>query len=364
MELNFNDDLILGNGNFLDDKENLNENSYDSEKDLVLVKEEMQDVKAGIEEKINLGLRTPLLKNEYISIKISCNDLNLFYSPENKNFKYEIQLNPYCKVTMGDKVYITKDIFHNSPFWSAPINFDLDSEDKNILIEVFTKGVYENKNNNGFRNKPLFSGDTFVGFQLLPINFIEKVESGLKSITMKLIREKPMDYFNDKDDCITTKDNHNPMSYLLKSSNDLSPSITIEYLHMNERALMMINCNVDSVMERDDEAEGTGYIYKLFIKRMDSFEFFKECSFEEIASFKKAIEGYSKDIKEISFEDNFLKILSHIPIMGSCYEIDIDTNRELKERVSLIDRFLEMITKNFFLYTVEEFIHFFSENLV
>ncbi len=77
--------------------------------------------------------------------------------------------------------------------------------------------------------------------------------------------------------------------------------ITFEY--MNFYHLWLINCSVHTIIQKFDETNKniSHYIYKLFIKRNDDLEWFKDTTFEELEKFRNYIVKYVKDVCKFNF---------------------------------------------------------------
>ena len=304
---------------------------------------------------------TTIKKRPYIKLRVQARNLQ---NADNNGSRKKM-LRPYCLMRLNDSEYKTKDIFHTSPNWREEFEFEISDEAKDkIIIEIYSKGVYENKDNKGYRNvNSSKEKETYIGFQILPINFLEKSNQiGItSSINLSLITTKLTDYFNEGSDSIMNIENHNPISYIIKDPNTPSPYLKLTFLYLNHQALSLINCSVYTLLERVDNSSSKKYmVYKLYIRRMDGLEWFKEASIEEIEEFRETLSTYSKDIKDIPFPEK--SMFSHLPIIGRYYEEEED-NKSLKERINMINNFFLVVTKNLLLYSIEEFNDFFTETI-
>ena len=100
------------------------------------------------------------------------------------------------------------------------------------------------------------------------------------------------------------------------------------------------------------------YYYRLYIKRNDNLEWFKENTFEEIEKFRNSVCKFVKEIENIPFP--MKSIFSYVPFIGSYYSDE--NNDVLIEKKIVLDNFFEQVCLNFDVYKLEVFNNFFKEN--
>lgn len=299
----------------------------------------------------------------YIKIIVEAKNLNKAttnYNPSNP-FENQIQLSSYCVITLNNNSFTTNQIFHSSPKWREEFKIDISNEiTDTILFEIYSEGIYQNLNNKGERNIPITTDPVFIGFQLLPLSFLEKSNQiGIKSsISLKLVNEHPKKYFSKESGSVVNIENHSPVSYLIIDPKDPSPYIKLTYIFLNTQVMTLINCTVYSILQRQDSENAQNYlVYKLFIKRRDELEWFREVTLEQIEKFRNQMSECCKDILEIPFPSR--SMMSYIPFIGKYYEDD-DNNGIIK-KIKMLDFFFSEICRNTLLYKLEEFNEFFME---
>jgi hypothetical protein len=152
---------------------------------------------------------SPLQKSPYIKIKLECknldkaiinvNNLNINDLTKIQGITHNINLLPYAMVTLNGIEHKTEISKSNSPQWDTKIKYEVkDPKVDNILIVVNTKGItgYNQDLDDFTFNK---DSDNFVGFQLIPIIYLEKggFVGKTESMWFRLITTKPDDYFNN-----------------------------------------------------------------------------------------------------------------------------------------------------------------------
>lgn len=354
------------------DSEGLNL-SYESIPEEDLLREEKEDSLL----KQPFSPSSPLLRKSYLEIKVSCKNLqNIFLSEEelqNGKNNQEIQLNPYYMIYLNpsvelneDNVCITKtdSIFHNSPKWTKSTEIDISQFNEKILIEVYSNKVYINKQNNGFRNNILDeSTQYFLGFQLIPIEYIISSNKFEQNLNLQLIHKKYTEYFDKEYTSVMSIENHNLPSYISPPEKENYPSINIKFIYKDESSLLTLQCSVHSLINREDIQTGKKcLVYKLFISRGDGAEWFKESTFEEIEEFRKKIGVYDKEIFNLNFPSK--SMFSSIPFLGSLFFEDVDDNEsKVQIKIKEIENFFDRVTKNLSLYHIDLFVQFFSEQI-
>lgn len=338
-------------------KDELN-NSFGSDNGLYLVNNEEPPEFEEIKSPWTQCKRSPFIK-----ITVEAKNLNraTSYYDNNNPFTYQIQLSSYCTITLNNNSYTTNQIFHSSPKWREEFKINISNEvTDTLLFEIYSAGIYQNVNNKGERNIPISNDPFFIGFQLLPLSFLEKSNQiGIKSsISLKLINEHPKKYFSKESGSIENIENHNPVSYLITDPNDPSPYIKLVYTFLNSQVMTLINCTVYSILLKNEREHGQkNLVYKLFIKRRDELEWFKEVTLEEIERFRKQMSECSKDILDIPFPSR--SMMSYIPFFGKFY--DTDDNIGIAQKIKMLDFFFSEICRNTMLYKLEEFNEFFME---
>lgn len=329
---------------------------------------------------------SPLIKSPFIKVKIEGKNLEKSFinsqtipffnlHPDEDEYsinKYKISLEPFVKVSLGRQSYISKPIYHNSPKWLEEFEFEVNNNKTDRLtVEFFTKTLTLDKSSMSMSTE---SDDIikekednfFLGFQILPIKYIEKhvklAQPG--SIWMRLINKRSDDYFVKDSKHVLNIENHDPSNYkvdamvIVKEKELGVPLIKISYEYMDFYNLWMIHCSVHTIIQREDPSNKskTLYIYKLFIKRNDDMEWFKDTTFEEIKKFRNYLLKFISEVKDIPFP--IKSIYSYFPVIGSLYSDD--NNDVLMEKKFILDNFFEQICLNTQSYKLEEFNNFFS----
>jgi len=138
------------------------------------------------------------------------------------------------------------------------------------------------------------------------------------------------------------------------------PLMKIKFEYINFSQLWFITAVVDSIIQKDDPInQGKSiYSYKIYIRRNDDCEWFKECCFEDIEKFRNNLIKYFPNVKNIPFPSK--NILSYIPFLGKIY--GDENNDVLIEKKYVIDNFFNEICAFNQSYKIEEFNRFFTEN--
>lgn len=115
-----------------------------------------------------------------------------------------------------------------------------------------------------------------------------------------------------------------------------------------------------SIIQKDDPLNKgkTIYSYRLYIRRNDDCDWYKECSFEDIEKFRNNLIKYFPNVKNIPFPSK--SIFSYVPFLNKIY--GDENNDILIEKKYVLDNFFNEICEYNQSYKVEEFNKFFSEN--
>ena len=138
------------------------------------------------------------------------------------------------------------------------------------------------------------------------------------------------------------------------------PLIKIKYEYINFCHLWFITCTVHSIIQKDDPLKKgkTIYAYKLYIRRNDECEWYKECLFEEIEKFRNCLIKYIPNVKNIPFPSK--NFFSYFPFLGKIY--GDENNDVLIEKKFVLDNFFNEICEFNQCYKIDEFNKFFLEN--
>jgi hypothetical protein len=324
---------------------------------------------------------SPLIKSPYIKLKIEGKNLEKslinsnYLNNEKKNInhfiqnisRYFISLTPFVKITLNNQTITTKAIAHNSPVWLDEYEFEIKNiKTDKIVLEIFTKTLLINNFKNESDIKTIHD-PIFLGFQIIPIKYLERTNKigERKTIWLRLINKKQEEYFLEDKLHVLNIDNHDPDNYkidenLIKKEKDIGvPLIKITFEYVNFFYLWLLNCSVHSIIRRDDpNSKKIVNYYKLYIKRNDSLEWFKDATFEEIEKFRNCLCKFVKEIENIPFP--MKSILSYVPFIGSYYSDE--NNDVLIEKKIILDNFFEQVCLNFEVYKLEVFNSFFKEN--
>ena len=345
--------------------------------DYFLEKEEGEDIEFNLsigeydnEHRIPLSPTYPISKNGFVKMRISCKNIQMLINKElfegtDKINTEDIQVKSFCQIILnGAALGNTKSILHNSPKFREEIEIDIHQKtDNKILIELYAECLYYKRQILHFKNKKS-TYPQFLGFQLLPVDYFEKSRlTGIKTnLYLKFISTHHEEYFDDNPESITYIDNHNPNSYLIREANITSNKeafIQISLFYLNKKSLGKINCSIFELIRREDIANKNQFlIYKLLIKRMDGLEWFKESTIEDIERFRNRMISYCKDLNDVPFPSKH--ILSYLPFIGKYYEEE--DNKQLKDKIKMIDEFFEQVTSNPMLSSLAEFEDFFRES--
>lgn len=314
------------------------------------------------------NLEKSLINSNYIdndhSNKSEKNNIDLFI---NNKSRYFINLNPFVKITLNSQIHQTKSISHNSPVWLEEFELEVSNiKSDKIKFEIFTKTLKLNSTNKESDIKTIHDS-IYLGFQIIPIKYLEKTNKigERKTLWLRLINKKQEDYFVGDKLHVLNLENHDPDNYkidesLIKREKDIGvPLIKVTYDYVNFFNIWLLNCHVHSIVQRENPStKKIAYYYRLFVKRNDGLEWFKEATMEEIKKFRNIICKYLKDIINIPFP--MISVLSYLPFVGSYYSDD--NNDVLIEKKIILDNFFEQVCLNLDVYKLEMFNNFFREN--
>jgi len=325
---------------------------------------------------------SPLIKSPYIKLKLEGKNLekslinSKYLNNEKQNVniflqnisRYFVSLTPFVKITLNNQTHTTKAISHNSPVWLDEFELEIKNlKLDRIVIELFTKNLlinnFKNESEIKENNNPIF-----LGFQILPIKYLERTNKigEKKTIWLRLITKKQEEYFVEDKSHVMNVDNHDPDNYkidenLIKKEKDIGvPLIRISFEYINFFHLWLLNCSVHSIIRKEDPKikKNAIYYYRLYIKRNDNLEWFKEVTFEEIEKFRNSVVKFVREIENIPFP--MKSIFSYVPFIGSYYSDE--NNDVLIEKKIVLDNFFEQVCLNFDVYKLEVFNSFFKEN--
>jgi hypothetical protein len=208
---------------------------------------------------------------------------NLILGMKNKNL---VSLEPFAKIFLNQQKKETKPINHNSPKWLEEYELEVsNNKTDKIVIEVYTRSVtlvdsHTPEDGVKFINTNKNLGEsTFLGFQIFPIKFLEKInkKGETNSIWLRLINKSQDEYFVTDPKHVLNIDNHDPINYkvednIIQREKDIGvPLIKITYEYIDFYNLWLINCSVHSIIQKEDPKNKTKsiYIYRLFIRRND-----------------------------------------------------------------------------------------------
>jgi hypothetical protein len=216
------------------------------------------------------GPNCPLLKGPFIKMKIECKNIHKLIKPssplkENNEKKYsnfsrasslssspsrdsnedkykyknkdkekdkdkplfdtfqKYSVNPTIKITLNNQVCKLPSINHNNPKWINTVELDIPNfkEDK-IFFEIYDSKKTEIKtfDKEMRENKIISISEKFLGFQVLPIKYLEMhnlIGIGTENqLNFGLINKHPYDYFvNDERDVLHIR-NHDPKNYRIE----------------------------------------------------------------------------------------------------------------------------------------------------
>jgi hypothetical protein len=243
---------------------------------------------------------SPLIKSPYIKVKV-----------EFKRLSSKIEdidlLNTFAVLKLGKVEKRTNIIRHvSSPRWLDEYEFPVDNYKQDMLeIEIYSTKIYST------------TDAKIVGFQMIPIKVFEQMNMvGEKnSLILRLILTSPEEFFNEDPNSHLHIKKHDPLkyridtkelNYLYESDSNKSfdcPLVLVTFEYMNFYHLWKCNINVHSIIQRVDENKDL-YFYKLFIKRNDGLQWFKEVKFEDIEEFRNFLVKY---VEEVNSNDHRLK---------------------------------------------------------
>jgi hypothetical protein len=295
-----------------------------------------------------------LVKSPYIKVKVEFKKL----SSKIENIDL---LNTFAIIKLGNQEKKTNIIRHvSSPRWLDEYEFKVENYKDDLLeIEIYSTKIYST------------ADAKIVGFQIIPVKLLEQnnLVGEKQTLAFRLILSSPQEFFNEDPENYSHIKKHDPFKYKVdyKETNISSnkenqikanecPILILNFEYMNFYHLWKCNINIHSIIQENDAKNNNYYFYKLFIKRNDGLQWFKEVTFEEIEEFRKFLLKYIDDLKNIPFPKK--SVFRYIPFINKYYS---DDNPDiLIERKFFLDNFFDQISKNFQIYKFEEFNRFFS----
>lgn len=294
---------------------------------------------------------------------------NLIHNMKHKSL---VSLEPFVKIWLNQQKKETKSINHNSPKWLEEYELEVsNNKTDKIIIEVYTRSVTlidghtpeDGVNFNRNKGEPVF-----IGFQIFPIKFLDKInkKGEVNSVWLRLINKSQNEYFVTDTKHVLNIENHDPINYkvddnIVKKEKDIGvPLIKISYEYIDFYNLWLINCSVHSIIQKEDPNNKTKsiYFYRLYIRRNDELEWYKEVTFEEIEKFRNYVCKYVEAARDLPFPST--SIFAYLPLVGSYYSDE--NNDVLVEKKFILDNFFEQICLNMQTYKLEEFNNFFTED--
>lgn len=204
----------------------------------------------------------PLVRGPFIKIKIECKHLellnksksleNIYQSNENMTYALaagkdslsdkksifnmsrtsEYLINPFVKINLNEQENITNPINHNNPKWLTAYEYEINNyKNDKIFFEIHNLVKGEKRTFNDENTENLYS-EEFLGFQVLPIKYLEKCNliGHENQLVLRLIDRKPNEYFVDDERHVLHLENHDPVNYkldeaILKENNDCNNPI-------------------------------------------------------------------------------------------------------------------------------------------
>ena len=331
---------------------------------------------------------TPLLKTPYITIKLQCKNLNQiedFYyfnlKERKKSLDYRNEANQNFNEQSSRKLFISnpgiylevmlisqgkaiasKVICHENPKWNEEFVFTVNNKDL-ILIKI--NKIKPNK-------EPLIET---LGFQLISIYELEYKKKLEGSFAFEIQKQNFEDYTKVKD---LTKYSLFESKIGDKDYDGLNPSLFIHYKYYTFGKLWKMTAVIHSIVQREIDKNGniikndyskeeeelikpTGkciYQYKIYCKRNDGLNWFKEVSFRDIEIFRKIIISELPELKHIPFPIE--SIFSKIPLIKRLYSDDNDD--VLIEKKFYLDNFFDNLLEIEEAYKLDKFNDFFASD--
>ena len=174
---------------------------------------------------------SPLMKGPYLRVKVECKNLEVllnsknrenkeikFFSPNKNNYikEPELDINAFVKINLNEQLHILPVITHNNPKW---LNY-YELEIKNYKVDKVFFEIFNQEKQNIFLNSNNGLIEEFLGFQVLPLKYLEKhnLVGSENQILLRLIDKNPSDYFVDDEKHVLNLENHDPTNYKLDES--------------------------------------------------------------------------------------------------------------------------------------------------
>ena len=235
---------------------------------------------------------SPLVKSPYLRLSV-----------EFKKLSSKIEdidlINTFAILKLGNQEKKTNIIRHiSSPKWFEEFEFQVDNVKENkLLIEIFSTKIYST------------TDAKIIGFQLIPIKVLEKQNMVGEKITLilKLILSSTNNFFSEDENNILHINRYDPLKYKVESreanlihdkkNNNLDcPLIFLTFEYMNYFHLWKCNINIHSIIQRNNNKNQMNYFFRIFIKRNDGLQWFKEVTFEEIEELRNFLVMYVVEV--------------------------------------------------------------------
>lgn len=202
-------------------------------------------------------------------------------------------------------------------------------------------------------------------------------EKNKKSISQYIDDEENVDYFYEQ---VMKKINlHNIQNFRESEDYKSIPLVIINYNYKTFGKLWKMSAVVHSIIQREIDINGkpikqkrldfendeltqtkksgkSAYMYKIFCKRNDGLNWFKEMSFEEIVVFRQKIIHQIPEMKNYPFP--YESVLAKFPIIGKYYSDENDD--VLIEKKFTLDNFFDNLLEKEEVYRLDIFNDFFS----
>lgn len=232
-------------------------------------------------------------------------------------------------------------IYSFSPIWQSELTIDVKCDD---IIFVILNSIQNNYKND------------IIGFQMINLAKLEKGRNLSGNLTMEIIDKNINEYsfVNHKYNTLTgiERFNTNQQSQQL-------PLISIDFDYTTFLKLWKMSVIVHSIIERHKELKDTfsdKYYYRLYCRRGDGLNWFKEVSLSDINNFRKKLISDVNSIKNIPFPSK--SILEYVPFISKYYSDENDDNLITKKFT--LDNFFDNIMEINEIYKFDYFNEFFS----
>jgi len=185
----------------------------------------------------------PLMKGPYIKIKVESKNLEMLlkstsinetnynsslnFSTSNELVRRdlfakapEFSINPFIKIQLNQQSFKSEPIHHNNPKWLNSYELEINNYkiDK-LYFEIYNLVKKEKNIFNNHENEQLINQE-FLGFQMLPIKYLEKnnLNGNEYDVILRLIDKKPDEYFVTDDNHALNINNHDPSNYKIEET--------------------------------------------------------------------------------------------------------------------------------------------------